>query len=660
MKAITSFFSVLVLSVMLMSAGTPRVITGKVVDETGAALAGVNVIEKGTHNGTLTDIQGNYSLHSKSPQPVLVFSFIGMETREIQPGASNTLNVTLTASAMELEEVVVIDAGSQKHVALCGAVAEVAHNRGRKSMHYAATAMPAYYAPQQDWNTESYSTIHENGFKDVLHNPLSTFSIDVDRASYSNIRRFINMGQQPPIDAVRIEEMINYFSYDYPEPDGEHPFSVTTELSTCPWNTSHQLLHVGLQGKHIDKDNLPPSNLVFLVDVSGSMNAPNKLPLLKSAFRLLVNELRPQDRVAMVVYAGAAGTVLESTPGSQKTMILEAMDKLQAGGSTAGGAGLKLAYKTAEEHFMEDGNNRIILATDGDFNIGQSSDAEMERLIEQKREKGIFITVLGFGMGNYKDSKMETIADKGNGNYAYIDNVQEANKVLVSEFGGTLFTIAKDVKFQIEFNPARVKGYRLVGYENRLLNDEDFNDDTKDAGEMGAGHTVTALYELIPAGAEGEVVNIDPLKYQSNRGAQGVRVNSEDQGDRNRDRSDRTDDARTYSNSDRRGNTRDQYADELMTIKLRYKQPDGATSTKVEIPVKGKLEKFENTSDDFRFAAAVAEYGMILRGSDYLEQGSIAEVLEMARGARGDDNEGYRGEFIKIVRTTESLLAAQK
>ncbi|MDT8431015.1 MAG: von Willebrand factor type A domain-containing protein [Bacteroidales bacterium] len=660
MKAITSFFSVLVLSVMLMSAGTPRVITGKVVDETGAALAGVNVIEKGTHNGTLTDIQGNYSLHSKSPQPVLVFSFIGMETREIQPGASNTLNVTLTASAMELEEVVVIDAGSQKHVALCGAVAEVAHNRGRKSMHYAATAMPAYYAPQQDWNTESYSTIHENGFKDVLHNPLSTFSIDVDRASYSNIRRFINMGQQPPIDAVRIEEMINYFSYDYPEPDGEHPFSVTTELSTCPWNTSHQLLHVGLQGKHIDKDNLPPSNLVFLVDVSGSMNAPNKLPLLKSAFRLLVNELRPQDRVAMVVYAGAAGTVLESTPGSQKTMILEAMDKLQAGGSTAGGAGLKLAYKTAEEHFMEDGNNRIILATDGDFNIGQSSDAEMERLIEQKREKGIFITVLGFGMGNYKDSKMETIADKGNGNYAYIDNVQEANKVLVSEFGGTLFTIAKDVKFQIEFNPARVKGYRLVGYENRLLNDEDFNDDTKDAGEMGAGHTVTALYELIPAGAEGEVVNIDPLKYQSNRGAQGVRVNSEDQGDRNRDRSDRTDDARTYSNSDRRGNTRDQYADELMTIKLRYKQPDGATSTKVEIPVKGKLEKFENTSDDFRFATAVAEYGMILRGSDYLEQGSIAEVLEMARGARGDDNEGYRGEFIKIVRTTESLLAAQK
>jgi Ca-activated chloride channel family protein len=661
MKAITSFISVLFLSVVFMSAGTPRMITGKVVDESGAAIAGVSVVEKGTTNGTLTDTQGHYSLQTISAKPVLVFSFIGMETREIQPGAGNTLNVTLTASAMELEEVVVLNADSQpKYETLSGVAPGIAHNRGRKSMHYASRGMPAYYTPQQDWNTESYSTIRENGFKDVLHNPLSTFSIDVDRASYSNVRRFINMGQQPPIDAVRIEEMINYFSYDYPEPDGEHPFSVTTEVSTCPWNTSHQLLHIGLQGKHIDKDNLPPSNLVFLVDVSGSMNAPNKLPLLKSAFRLLVNELRPQDRVAMVVYAGAAGLVLESTPGSQKTMILEAMDKLQAGGSTAGGAGLKLAYKTAEEHLLEEGNNRIILATDGDFNIGQSSYAEMERLIEQKREKGIFITVLGFGMGNYKDSKMETIADKGNGNYAYIDNVQEANKVLVSEFGGTLFTIAKDVKFQIEFNPARVKGYRLVGYENRLLNDEDFNDDTKDAGEMGAGHTVTALYELIPAGAEGEVVDIDPLKYQSNRGAQGVRGNREDQVDRIRDRSDRTDEARTYSNIDRRGNSREQYADELMTIKLRYKQPDGATSTKVEIPVKGKVLDLERTSDNFRFAAAVAEYGMILRGSDYLEQGSLAEVLEMARGARGDDNEGYRGEFIKIVRTTESLLAAQK
>jgi Ca-activated chloride channel family protein len=651
MKAITSFLTVLVLSVVLMSAGTPRTITGKVIDEAGAALPGVSVVEKGTTNGTITDMYGNYSLPVITPKPVLVYSLVGMETKEIRAGNNNTINVTMIAAVIELdEEVMGVRSPTMQYEALSGVVSGVAHKRGRKSMQYSAAAMPGYYASQQNWNTESYSTIHENGFKDVLHNPLSTFSIDVDKASYSNVRRFINMGQQPPVDAVRIEEMINYFSYDYPEPDGEHPFSVTTELSVCPWNTTHQLLHIGLQGKNIDKENLPPSNLVFLLDVSGSMNAPNKLPLLKSAFRLLVNELRPQDRVAMVVYAGAAGTVLESTPGSRKSTILEAMEKLQAGGSTAGGEGLKLAYKVAEENFIREGNNRIILATDGDFNIGPSSDAEMERMIEKEREKGIFMTVLGFGMGNYKDSKMETIADKGNGNYAYIDNVQEANKVLVSEFGGTLFTIAKDVKFQIEFNPARVKGYRLVGYENRLLNDEDFNDDTKDAGEMGAGHTVTALYELIPAGAGGEVVDIDPLKYQSDP----RELPS------NNDRSDRTDVGRIDRNSERTAHTGEKYADELMTIKLRYKQPDGATSTKVEIPVKGKLQKFENTSDDFRFAASVAEYGMILRSSAYLEQGSIGEVLEMARGARGADNEGYRGEFIRIVRTTESLLAVKK
>ncbi len=383
------------------------------------------------------------------------------------------------------------------------------------------------------------------------------------------------------------------------------------------------MLHIGLQGKNIEKENLPPSNIVFLVDVSGSMSDYNKLPLLKSAFRLLVKELRPQDRVAIVVYAGAAGLVLESTPGSQKTRILSSLEQLQAGGSTAGGAGLKLAYKVAGENFISEGNNRIILATDGDFNIGQSSDAEMERLIEKEREKGIFITVLGFGMGNYKDSKMETIADKGNGNYAYIDNIQEANKVFVSEFGGTLFTIAKDVKFQIEFNPARVKEYRLVGYENRLLNDEDFNDDTKDAGEMGAGHTVTALYEIVPAGHSGSV-NIDPLKYQANRENQAVAG-----------------------------------AEELMTIKLRYKKPDGNKSTLYEIPVQGRVQKLEKTSDNFRFAAAVAEYGMILRNSEYLENGNFQSVLEMARGAKGEDTEGYRGEFIRLVKTSSGLMAME-
>ncbi|MCA1747270.1 MAG: von Willebrand factor type A domain-containing protein, partial [Bacteroidales bacterium] len=477
MKTIASFFAVLFLSVLFMAAGNPRVITGTVVDENGYDLIGVTVAEKGTSNGTVTDRYGKYTITLSNSSATLVFSYIGMETQEEVVGGGNTVHVQMKPAVAAMEEVVVTTGNVQydmEQKVSGGYVRPIKPGHyGRKSMEFAASS--AYAAHHvQDWNTEGYATIHENGFKDVLHNPLSTFSIDVDRASYSNVRRFINMGQKPPIDAVRIEEMINYFSYDYPQPDGDHPFTVTTGFSTCPWNSNHQLLHIGLQGKAIEKENLPPSNLVFLIDVSGSMNSHNKLPLLKSSFRLLVNEMRPEDRVAMVVYAGAAGVVLESTPGSEKEKILSALNNLQAGGSTAGGAGLKLAYKIAEQNLMKEGNNRIILATDGDFNIGQSSDAEMERLIEKEREKGIFITVLGFGMGNYKDSKMETIADKGNGNYAYIDNVQEANKMLVSEFGGTLFTIAKDVKFQLEFNPDHVKGYRLVGYENRLLNDEDF------------------------------------------------------------------------------------------------------------------------------------------------------------------------------------------
>lgn len=429
------------------------------------------------------------------------------------------------------------------------------------------------------------------------------------------------MGQLPPVDAVRIEEMINYFSYKYPEPEGVHPFNVYTELSTCPWNSKHQLLHVGLKGKSMDKLELPPSNLVFLIDVSGSMSDANKLPLLKSAFQLLVKELRSEDHVAIVVYAGAAGLVLESTPGSEKDKILEAIDRLQSGGTTAGGEGLLLAYQTAEENFVEGGNNRIILATDGDFNIGVSSNAEMERIVEKEREKGVFITVLGFGMGNYKDDKMEIIADKGNGNYAYIDNIQEARKTMVSEFAGTLFTIAKDVKFQLEFNPARVKAYRLIGYENRLLNDEDFNNDKKDAGEMGAGHTVTALYELIPAGSEENTGSVDPLRYQSNSNPVKSNPNAE-----------------------------------LLTVKLRYKQPDGLTSILYENPVKGKLIEFSATSEEFRFSAAVAEFGMLLRDSEFKAGASIEQVIQVAQGSRGVDEEGYRAEFIKLVKTADALI----
>jgi len=633
MKAIISILTVLFLSAFSMANAQNHLISGTISDEAGNPMAGVNVVEKGSTNGTISDLNGNYQLWVSFESKHLVFSFIGYETKELKISGSNRINVQMTPSLMELDEVVAVE---YEHRALKHREAKSARDQMMGS-HAAVQAtgytQSAYYqpayAPEPGYiqhNTEGYTAIDENGFKDVKHNPLSTFSIDVDKASYSNVRRFLNMGQLPPKDAVRIEEMINYFSYDYPEPVGKHPFSVYTEISECPWNSSHQLLHVGLKGKSIDKSELPPSNLVFLLDVSGSMSAANKLPLLKQAFRMLVNELRPEDRVAIVVYAGAAGLVLESTPGSKKAEIIAALDKLQSGGSTAGGAGLKLAYKVAQENFAEEGNNRIILATDGDFNIGSSSNAEMERLIEEKREHGVFMTVLGFGMGNYKDDKMEIIADKGNGNYAYIDNIQEARKVFITEFGGTLYTIAKDVKFQMEFNPARVKGYRLVGYENRLLNDEDFNDDKKDAGEMGAGHTVTALYEIIPAGSTESLKSIDPLKYQSDRGE----VKSINQ-----------------VKVDPRA--------ELMTVKLRYKQPDGKTSTKVEIPVKGKVMELDETSDNFRFSASIAEFGLILRDSKYKEDASMEHVIAMAKAARGEDEEGYRSEFMKLVRLADSL-----
>ncbi len=626
MKAIISILTVLFLSAFSIAPDQVRMISGTVSDEAGIPMSGVTVVVKGTSNGTLTDLNGTYKLQVNPEAKYLVFSYIGYETEEVKIPRSNRINVSLQPAVEALEEVVSYeyDMASPR----VGRISGVPVRESSKSYHKRAQHL-SYVAPEPGYiphNTEGYTAIDENGFKDVLHNPLSTFSIDVDRASYSNVRRFLNMGQLPPMDAVRIEEMINYFNYDYPEPEGKHPFSVYTEISACPWNSSHQLLHVGLKGKSIDKSELPPSNLVLLIDVSGSMSAANKLPLLKQAFRMLVNELRPEDRVAMVVYAGAAGLVLESTPGNQKAEILAALDKLQSGGSTAGGAGLELAYKVAQENFAEEGNNRIILATDGDFNIGSSSNAEMERLIEKKREHGVFMTVLGFGMGNYKDDKMEIIADKGNGNYAYIDNIQEARKVFITEFGGTLFTIAKDVKFQMEFNPARVKGYRLVGYENRLLNDEDFNDDKKDAGEMGAGHTVTALYEIIPAGSDESLKSIDPLKYQANRG-----------------------DVKTVEQvkADPRA--------ELMTVKLRYKQPDGNTSTKVEIPVKGKVLDLEDTSDNFRFSASIAEFGLILRNSQYKVDASIEEVIAMAKGARGEDEEGYRSEFLNLVKLADSM-----
>jgi Ca-activated chloride channel family protein len=482
-----------------------------------------------------------------------------------------------------------------------------------------ALARTGFQGP--DWNTEDYALIEENGFQTVTDHSLSTISIDVDAASYSNIRRFIRDGQLPPKDAVRIEEMINYFTYDYPEPEGDHPFSTILEVGRAPWNANHQLLHVGLKGESIDLVGRPASNLVFLLDVSGSMNSPDKLPLLKKAFRMLVSELGEGDRVSIVVYAGAAGRVLDPTPGDQNEAILEALNRLQAGGSTAGSAGIQLAYQTAGENFIPGGINRVILATDGDFNVGASSDAELVRMIESRREEGTFLTVLGFGTGNLKDNKMEQIADHGNGNYYYIDNELEARKVLVSELGGTLHTIAKDVKIQIEFNPAMVQSYRLIGYENRLLAAEDFNDDKKDAGDLGAGHTVTALYEIVPAGASSAVGgSIDDLRYQSTT------------------------------------TTAAAGSGEMLTLKLRYKEPDGDTSQLIAHTL--TPDESAATSGDFAFSAAVASFGMILRNSEHMGASNLAHVLKLARLGKGQDRMGYRADFVGLVedyrRVTES------
>jgi Ca-activated chloride channel family protein len=626
----------LVLIVMAGFRPVNRNITGKVTSaEDGSALPGVNVALKGTKNGTVTDAQGNYILSVPDQGGTLVFSFIGLITEEIKIGSQNRIDVSLQLDVTQLSEVVVTGLGIRKEKKALGysvSPSAGAESRGVKLDRYKSKESPknmSYSQPvvdnevQEQFNTEEYDGITENIFHDAVHSPLSTFSIDVDAASYSNIRRFIQDGQRPPQDAVRIEEMVNYFNYNYPQPDGEDPFSINTEISTAPWNEKHKLVLIGLQGKKIPTEKLPPSNLVFLIDVSGSMSDPNKLPLLKSSFKLLVQQLREQDHVSIVVYAGAAGLVLPPTSGADKKKIIEALDHLEAGGSTAGGAGIRLAYQVAKENFNKEGNNRVILATDGDFNIGESSDGAMEHLIEEKRQDGIFITVMGFGMGNYKDSKMETIADKGNGNYLYIDSILEAQKALVNEFGGTLFTIAKDVKLQIEFNPAKVKAYRLIGYENRMLKNEDFNNDKKDAGELGSGHTVTALYEIIPVGVESKFFKVDELKYQTTK----------------------LDPTNANTN-------------ELMTVKFRYKKPDGDVSKLMVHPMIDNNIALEKTSDNFRWAASVASFGMLLRNSEYLNGFSEDGILHLAQSAKGEDKEGYRQEFISMVKA-DRLVAAK-
>ncbi len=585
-------------------------LVGQVTSLTRQPVVGARVTVLGTGQHTVSGANGRYQIDSVPEGTVRVRAVAhGYESKIVRvnvvPGKVTTADFRMTATPFALDEMVANAPQARRQKLSQGMLSASAPVRGRRG-----------------FNTEEYAHIIDNRWQAPGRRPLSTFSIDVDAASYTNIRRFIRDNHLPPKDAVRIEEMINYFPFDYPEPVGGVPFSVTTELADAPWNSRHKLALIGLQGQRLHLEDLPPNNLVFLLDVSGSMGSPNKLPLVKAAFRLLVDQLRPEDRVAIVVYAGAAGLVLPSTSGSERDRILDAIERLSAGGSTAGGQGITLAYQAARQHFVPGGNNRVILATDGDFNVGVSSEGDLIRLIEHERTSGVFLTVLGFGTGNLKDSKMEQLADHGNGHFAYVDNLLEAKKVLVNELGATLMTIAKDVKIQVEFNPTRVAAYRLIGYENRLLADEDFNDDTKDAGELGAGHAVTALYEIVPVGQPLDVPigSVDSLRYQ--------------------------DVSRTSARE----------SDDWFTVALRYKAPTGIVSQKLERVVRSSTA---SPSVNFRFASAVAGVGMVLRDSEFKGTATFARMATRARRARGKDPHGYRAEFVQLVEAMDLIAREQ-
>lgn len=600
---------------------TQRAVSGIVTSaDSGKGMPGVNVLLKGTTTGTTTGIDGKYKLQVPAGRQTLTFSFVGYNSQDviIQQGQVSA-DVKMVTDNNTLSEIVVTGQGVKRSKKALGYAISTVHPSEKSPYRIVERA----FADDEDhayFNTEEYDVIQENTFLNPTKNPLSTFSIDVDAASYSNLRRVINSGQAPYKDIARIEEMINYFNYDYKDPNGEHPFSINTEISYAPWNKKHRLVHIGIQGKKLDYENTDPSNLVFLIDVSGSMSAANKLPLLKSSMKLLINELGEKDKISIVTYAGAAGLVLPPTPASEKEVILSAFERLKSGGSTAGGAGIRLAYKVAEQNLIKDGNNRVILATDGDFNVGVSSTSELIRMIEKKRQSGIYLTITGFGMGNYKDGRMEQISNAGNGNYYYIDNIKEARKVFITEMQATLFTIAKDVKIQVEFNPAKVQAYRLIGYENRKLKAEDFNDDKKDAGELGAGHTVTALYEIIPVGVESTFSSsVDPLKYQQTKKISVPKTN------------------------------------ELLTVKFRYKAPNGTKSKLITHALKDKSTPFNSTSDNFRFSAAVAEFGMLLRDSEFKQSASYDHTLALALGSKGKDPHGYRSEFIDLIRSMAAI-----
>lgn len=606
------------------------IIKGVVNDkETGEPIPFANLLlynDSGLVSGASTDFDGKYAFDKlDSGEYRIEIKFIGYQPSVVKgiKAVNNRItiyNAKLSPSAMELESFEVVNYSIRRSSRFLRK-SNKAHSNQDRGARNSSSYNYVDGVNVNSTGSETYDQIKEGQFKNVKTDALSTFSIDVDRASYSNIRRFITDGELPPKDAVRVEEMINYFSYDYPQPSTEHPFSISTEYTSCPWNKDHKLVHIGIQGQKIDLGEAPANNLVFLIDVSGSMSSPNKLGLLKKGLNLLIDNLRKEDRVAIVVYAGAAGLVLPSTSGKHKDKIRDVIDNLEAGGSTAGSQGIKLAYQVAKKQYLEKGNNRVVLATDGDFNVGISDEDKLVELIENKREENIFLSVLGFGTGNLQDSKMEKLADKGNGNYNYIDNILEAKKVLVTELGGTLVAIAKDVKVQAEFNPVHVKAYRLIGYENRQLNNEDFNDDKIDAGELGSGHTVTVLYEIIPANSKETVPNVDSLKYQSSS-------------------------SRIVEES---------FPGEVLTVKFRYKKPKGSKSIRLSKVVLDKEVGFVNSSNNCQFAASVAGFGMLLRGSKYIGEYSYNNVIETAKNAKGEDDEGYRSEFIRLVKMAELL-----
>jgi Ca-activated chloride channel family protein len=619
-----------------MSMGT---LTGTVKDATGAPVPGalIRIVAKGANPySTVSEADGTFTFaRVPAAEYDLTAMLPGFRTFTarvtVTPQKPARVDVVLHAAA--LAETVTTaadapapDAAAQPEMAYALPRSSAGGKMAVTGRHLASSPAPrpgtSYRGRPGEFNTESYDRIDDNPFRLATQDPLSTFSIDVDTASYANVRRYLNGGSLPPRDAVRIEELINYFRFEYARPGNEVPFSVTTELAPCPWNPQHRLALVGLQARALDMDAVPARNLVFLLDVSGSMEPSDKLPLVRAAMRLLVDTLTARDRIAIVVYAGASGIVLPSTSGAQKEKIHQAIARLEAGGSTNGGAGITLAYQVAQEQFVKGGINRVILATDGDFNVGVTNQGDLTRLIEEKRASGIFLSVLGVGTGNIKDSTMEKLADRGNGNYAYLDSLHEARKVLVGEAGATLVTVAKDVKIQVEFNPVNVAAYRLIGYENRMLRDQDFNDDRKDAGEIGAGHTVTALYEIVPVGSEVNVPGVDPLKYQR-RAAPATGVGR----------------------------------DEVMTVKLRYKAPDSDVSKLSSVTVKNRSTEM---SANVGFAAAVAEFGMLLRESEHRGSATYEDAAALARRFRGPDPNGYRSEFIRLVELAESLTRQQK